>query len=168
MGGKVDQAGEQTDFFERAEDRPPPAPPSSPTALAGASSFTLARELLGRDRWRHTLRYLRMLRVAIPLVLLAVGALLKLGGLELLPFVGSGPTHNLGADGRLDIIDPNSLFIEPTPYKYSPASYDGSSIILEGDPGLGRHLTGTRAGHGIMMSGGDPYNMYGALTSDGV
>lgn len=166
----MDKAGGQVDYYVRAEARPAPAPPSPPTALAGASSSSLARELLGRVHWRPMLRYLRMLRVALPLVVLAVGSLLKLGGevLEFLPFVRSGPVHNLGADGRLDVIDPNSLFVEKAPFEYSHVIYEGSSIILEADPGLGRHLTGTRAGHGIMMSDGDPYNTYGALTSDGV
>jgi hypothetical protein len=162
----VDQASGQGDYYVRAETRSDSSPPSPPTALAGASSSSLARELLGRI----TPRRLRMLRVALPLLVLAVGSLLKFGGeaLELLPFVHSGPAHNLGADGRLDVIDPNSVFVESTPFKYSHTIYEGSNVILEADPGLARHLTGTRAGHGIMMSNGDPYDMYGALTSDGV
>ena len=166
----MDQASGQVDYYVRAESRPTSSSSLPPTGLSGASSASLARELLGRIRWRPTLRYLRMLRVALPLLVLTVGSLLKFGGeaLELLPFVQSGPVHNLGADGRLDVIDPKELFVEPTPFKYSHVVYEGSSVILEADPNLDRQLTGTRAGPGIMMMSGDPYDMYGALTSDGV
>jgi hypothetical protein len=138
--------------------------------LAQAPTASLIKEIGGRVTVRGTLRYLRVARVLVSLVIVAGSAALAFGknAYELLPFVHSGPAHHLGENGRVDgVVDLQSLLVG-SPLLHIGKTQVSTDALGEASSSSLEDLTGRAEGRAILAQAGDENTMSGYLVIEEV